>query len=79
MTKKKAKEEIKDIPVKNYLVLGTIIIITFLACIYLFAWFRQYNDQKINTPVITNALREVEGKEKFFKTEKETKIVGQIN
>lgn len=33
--------------------------------------------EEINT--INNAPREVEGKEKFFKTEKETKIVGQIN
>ena len=46
MTKGK-KEEVKEVPVKNYLVLGTIIVLTLLASIYLFAWFRQYNNTKV--------------------------------
>ncbi len=57
---KPKKEEVKDIPVKNYLVLGVIIIITLLASLYVFAWFRQYNDTKVSNPIITSTLREVE-------------------
>ena len=57
---KQKKEEVKEIPVKNYLVLGVIIILTLLASLYIFAWFRQYNDSKINTPIITSTLREVQ-------------------
>ena len=50
----------KEIPVKNYLVLGVIIVLTLLASLYIFAWFKQYNESKINTPIITSTLREVE-------------------
>ncbi len=57
---KQKKEEVKEIPVKNYLVLGVIIILTLLASLYIFAWFRQYNDSKVSTPIITSTLREVE-------------------
>lgn len=59
MTKKKVEDE-RKIPVKNYLFLGIIIVVTLLAALYLFAWFKQYNDSKINTPVIASTLREVE-------------------
>lgn len=55
-----AKENGKNIPTKNYIVLGVIVIITLLACLYLFSWFRQYNDTKTSTPIITSTLREVE-------------------
>lgn len=60
MANKKQKKEVKEIPAKNYLVLGIIIIITLLACVYLFSWFRQYNNSRVNTPIITSTLREVE-------------------
>lgn len=56
----KKNEEVKEIPPKNYLVLGIIVVVTLLICIYLFAWFKQYNDSKENTPVITSTLRQVE-------------------
>ena len=56
MTNKKEKE----VPVKNYLFLTIIIVITLLAFVYLFSWFKQYNESKVNTPIITSTLREVE-------------------
>ena len=56
----KKKEEKREIPVKNYFILAVIMIITVLACLYLCAWYKQYNDSKVNTPVITSTLREVE-------------------
>ena len=54
------KKERKEIPAKNYLILSIIVIITLVATIYLFSWFKQYNDSKVSTPIITSTLREVE-------------------
>lgn len=55
----KSKKNKKEIPAKNYIILGTIIIITILAVLYICSWCKQYTDTKINEPVITSALREV--------------------
>lgn len=60
MPNKKNNDKVKVIPPKNYLVLGMIIIITLLVCIYLFSWYKQYNSTQTNNPVITNTLREVD-------------------
>ena len=49
----------RNIPVKNYFILALIIIITALIVIYSCAWYKQYNDSKEVTPVITSVLREV--------------------
>lgn len=54
------KSKDKSIPVKNYVILGIIIIVTLLACMYIFAWCKQYEDNKVTTPVITSTIREVE-------------------
>lgn len=59
MTKQK-EEKKKEIPLQNYVILGVIIIITLLGVLYLCSWYRQYQDNKINKPVITNVLREVQ-------------------
>lgn len=59
MTKQKAENK-KEIPTQNYVILGVIIIITLLGVIYLCSWYRQYHDNKINQPVITSVLREVQ-------------------
>lgn len=59
MTKQK-EENKKEIPTQNYVILGVIIIITLLGVIYLCSWYRQYHDNKINQPVITSVLREVQ-------------------
>lgn len=60
MASKKSKDNNKKIPIKNYMILGTIVIITLLVSMYLFSWYRQYTDNKVSEPVITNTLREVE-------------------
>ena len=59
MTKQKEDNK-KEIPTQNYVILGVIIIITLLGVIYLCSWYRQYHDNKINQPVITSVLREVQ-------------------
>ena len=53
-------KKVKEVPTKNYFVLIIIIIVTLLAFVYLFSWFKQYNESKVNTPIITSTLREVE-------------------
>lgn len=53
-------KKVKEVPAKNYFVLAIIIIVTLLAFVYLFSWFKQYNESKVNTPIITSTLREVE-------------------
>ena len=50
----------KKIPTKNYFVLAIIIIVTLIATLYVFSWFKQYNNTKVTTPIITETLREVE-------------------
>ena len=54
------KDSKKEIPTKNYFLLGVIVILTVLFFVYLFSWLGQYNRSKINTPIITSILREVE-------------------
>lgn len=56
---KKSKVNKIEKPIKNYFILGIIIIITVVGALYLCSWYKQYNDNKSNTPVITSALREV--------------------
>lgn len=57
---KNSKSKKKEIPVQNYVVLGIIMIVTLLVVLYSCSWYKQYNDSKINEPVITSVLREVE-------------------
>ncbi len=57
---KKSKDTNKKIPIKNYIILGSIVVIALLVSMYLFSWYRQYTDNKVNQPIITDTLREVE-------------------
>lgn len=50
----------KKIPIKNYVILSLIVIFTLIAVVYIFAWYKQYEDSKVVKPVITNTIREVE-------------------
>ena len=50
----------KEKPIKNYIVLGSIIIVTLLIALYSFSWYKQYEETKINTPIIESTLRAVE-------------------
>ena len=46
----------KEVKTKNYFVLLLIIISTIIISLYLFSWYRQYDNNKINKPVITDIL-----------------------
>ena len=56
----KKKNKKKEIPIQNYIILGIIMVVTLLIVLYSCSWYKQYNDSKINEPVITSVLREVE-------------------
>ena len=45
---KKSKDTNKKIPIKNYIILGSIVVIALLVSMYLFSWYRQYTDNKVN-------------------------------
>lgn len=49
----------KDIKIKNYFVLLLIILATIIVCLYLFSWYKLYDNNKLNDPVITDTLVEV--------------------
>ncbi len=49
----------RKIPVKNYFILGFIILITMIALIYSSAWYKQYTSTNRLSPYITSTLREV--------------------
>ena len=46
------KEELRVIPKKNYIILGIILIISFLLIYYLYMWVDAYNETKLNKPIL---------------------------
>lgn len=51
--------ENKESKVKNYVILALIIIFAVVLTIYIIFWYRNYNDTKLNEPVISSSLHEV--------------------
>lgn len=45
-------EELRVVPKKNYLILGFILIVSFLLIYYLYMWFEAYNESKLNKPIL---------------------------
>ena len=46
------KEELRNIPVKNYVILGIVILVTVFILYYFYMWFDAYNESKINMPIL---------------------------
>ena len=46
------KEELRVIPGKNYIILGIVLLISFLFIYYLYLWFDNYNETKLNMPIL---------------------------
>lgn len=55
----KQKENKKKIPTKNYIILGTIFIATFLLVYYVYRWYQVYADYQNEIPVIRDSLTEI--------------------
>lgn len=45
-------KELRKIPLKNYIILGVVLIFTFLLVYYLYMWFDAYKETKLNMPIL---------------------------
>lgn len=46
------KDKLRVIPKKNYLILGIVLLVTFLLLYYFYMWIDIYNESKINKPIL---------------------------
>ena len=46
------KEELRVVPMKNYIILGIVIIASLLLLYYLYLWYDNYNETKLNMPIL---------------------------
>lgn len=58
MTKTK-KDDLRTIPIKNYVILVAAFLITFLIVLYLCNWYKVYDEYQRKTPVIDKTLSEL--------------------
>ena len=68
----KEKEEIRNVPLKNYIILLAIFIGTFLLTYYLYRWYKVYADYQNNIPVIRDSLTEITKEEMEHYVEENT-------
>ena len=50
------KEELRVIPTKNYVILGIVLVVSFLFIYYLYLWFDSYNETKLNMPIMNKYM-----------------------
>ena len=50
------KEKFRDIPSKNYILLGIVFIVSFLFIYYLYVWFDTYKEAKLNMPILNRYM-----------------------
>ena len=50
------KDEKRVIPLKNYIILGVIILVTILTLHYFYMWFDAYNETKLNRPILNKYM-----------------------
>ena len=46
------RDELRKIPIKNYVILGVVIIVTMLILYYFYLWVDVYKESKINIPIM---------------------------
>lgn len=46
----------RKIPLKNYIILGVILIVTFSLLYYFYLWFDKYEETKLNRPILTKYM-----------------------
>ena len=46
------KDELRVIPKRNYLILGIVLLVSFLLIYYFYMWFDAYNESKLNKPIL---------------------------
>lgn len=50
------KNNKREVPIKNYIKLGIILLISIFALFYLYLWYRTYEENRLNTPIMDNYL-----------------------
>ena len=50
------KEELRNVPFKNYVVLGIVLIVSMLILYYFYMWIEAYNDTKLNKPIMNKYM-----------------------
>ena len=46
------KDDLRVIPIKNYIILGIVILVSFLILYYFYMWVDAYKETKLNTPIL---------------------------
>ena len=49
-------DKLRVIPVKNYFILGVILLVSFLVIYYFYMWLDTYNETKLNSPILDKYL-----------------------
>ena len=52
------KDALRVVPTKNYIILGVVLLFSFLLLYYLYLWFDNYNETKLNMPILDNELED---------------------
>ena len=47
-----ANDNLRKIPIKNYIILGIVMVITFLLLYYFYMWVGVYKESKVNLPIL---------------------------
>lgn len=50
------KEELRVIPLKNYLLLLLVLTVTFLLLFYFYSWYDKYEETKLNLPILNKYM-----------------------
>ena len=51
------KKELREVPVKNYVYLGIVILITLLLLFYFYLWYLTYEESKLNNQIMDRYLQ----------------------
>ncbi len=50
------KKNKREVPIKNYIKLGIILLISILILFYLYLWYKTYEENRLNTPIMDEYL-----------------------
>ena len=51
------KKDLREVPVKNYVFLGIIILVTILLLFYFYLWYLTYEESKLNDPIMDRYMQ----------------------
>ena len=50
-------KDVRNVPIKNYILLGIIVLVSIFLIYYFFLWYKAYEESKINTPIMDKYLQ----------------------